>query len=87
MLRNRQGESQFPQTEAKSHEFRYFFRFDRGEFLWKTVGAFVERRMIRLTNQSKIERNFTFPGYAGGSPKPSSGAVVRALLGQGPRPL
>ena len=62
MLRNRQGESQFPQTEAKSHEFRYFFRLNRGEFLWKTVGAFVERRMIRLTNQSKIERNFTVQG-------------------------
>ena len=87
MLRNRQGESQFPQTEAKSHDFRYFFRFDRGEFLWKTVGAFVERRMIRLTNQSKIERNFTFPGYAGGSPKAKFRSGGTSPVGSGTQTL
>ena len=86
-LRNRQGESQFPQTEAKSHEFRYFFRFDCGEFLWKTVGAFVERRMIRLTNQSKIERNFTFPGYAGGSPKAKFRSGGTSPVGSGTQTL
>ena len=62
---NRQGESQFPQAGTEPHKFLHNSRYTYGEFLWKTMVAFVERPMIRLTNQSEIERNFTLPDRGG----------------------
>ena len=62
---NRQGESQFPQAGTEPHKFLHNSRYTYGEFLWKTMVAFVEIPMIRLTNQSEIERNFTLPDRGG----------------------
>ena len=39
--------------------------------------------MIRLTNQSKIERNFTLPDYLDISSKSSADAAVRAWKARG----